>query len=433
MYHAIERFCIEWNNQTLYPSGTNASCHLVAGIYPSEIYWLNKTISTSESKSNSTSTTSTSRSFICSPHNEINNLILRYLHCSISFAISPDNFGGHFKNGSWTGMLSLFASKKADFVPHVLNCLGDRTQIIYYQTLMPNKDILSILSYSYTITLNYYQTISLTIKSNMIRLMMNYFTFFGLLVGQASVHLMETKRSIIYINPFILWIFFAWFLRAIFSNDITAALLSREKVRIDYFSQLYQNPNARLVVHEKSSTYYALMEKYPHLKRQLEPTDFNNILTIETFEKMIKGTHVVLTPRDYGENFKTYYTTYNFYMSKEGHFSSLITFPIRLGVERTLRKRLAKLLKNIYSFGLLRKIDKTIDFSQVMWTKQHNQSIYRALDSVLIKLSKFKYADNEAKLHNSRQFISSILYLYLIGIENLEFYLSMSNSLYRLT
>ena len=73
-------------------------------------------------------------------------------------------------------------------------------------------------------------------------------------------------------------------------------------------------------------------------------------------------------------------------------------------------------LKNIYSFGLLRKIDKTIDFSQVMWTKQHNQSIYRALDNVLIKLSKFKYADNEAKLHNSRQFISSILYLYLIGI-----------------
>ena len=140
MYRYIERFCFEWNNQTLYPSGTNASCHLVAGIFPNEIQWVNKTTSTSSSsasssESNSTSTTSTSRSFICSSHNDIYNLILRYLRCrfvtfnlkktnicqsitcfkfvhsSISFAVSPENFGGHFKNGSWTGMLSLFEHK----------------------------------------------------------------------------------------------------------------------------------------------------------------------------------------------------------------------------------------------------------------------------------------------------------------------------------
>ncbi|KAJ6223220.1 hypothetical protein RDWZM_001765 [Blomia tropicalis] len=375
MYRYIERFCFEWNNQTLYPSGTNdASCHLVVGIYIGEIYWFNKTISTSatsDSESNSTSNTSIMQSFICSPQNDIYNFILRYLRCSISFAISQSNFGGHIVNGSWTGILSLFESKKADFVPHVLNCIGDRTEIIYYQTLVPNKDILSILSYSHYMfhespfnifksfsieiwiiilisfiiygTLNFYQTLSLSIKSNTIRLLMNYFTFFGLLVGQGSVHLMETKRSTIFISPLILWIFCAWFLRAFFSNDITAALLSREKVPIDYFSQLTQNPNIRLVVLKKSSTYYALMEKYPQLEKQLELANFENISSVETFEKMIKGTHVMLTPREYGEELKSYYKQYNFHMSKEGHFSSLVTFPIRIDLEPTLRNRLAKL------------------------------------------------------------------------------------------
>ena len=73
-------------------------------------------------------------------------------------------------------------------------------------------------------------------------------------------------------------------------------------------------------------------------------------------------------------------------------------------------------MKNIYSFGLLRKIDNTIGFNQASWFRQHNESIYKSLDNVLFKLSKFKYVDTEAKLRNSRQFISSILYLYLIGI-----------------
>ena len=85
MYGYIERFCLEWNNQTMYPSGTNkASCHLVVGIYIGEIYWFNKTISTSatsDSESNSTSNTSIMQSFICSPQNDIYNFILRYLRC----------------------------------------------------------------------------------------------------------------------------------------------------------------------------------------------------------------------------------------------------------------------------------------------------------------------------------------------------------------
>ena len=203
--------------------------------------------------------------------------------------------------------------------------------------------IIILISFLIYGALNHYQTLSLIIKSNTIRLVVNYFTFFGLLVGQASVHLIETKRSTIFINPLILWILCAWFLRAFFSNDITAALLSREKIRIDYFSQLYQNPNIRLIVLKNSSTYYALMEKYPHLERHLEIVPYENISTVETFEKMIKGTHVMLTPREYGYEFKTYYNQYNFHMSKEGYFSTLVTFPIRIDLEPALRNRLAKL------------------------------------------------------------------------------------------
>ena len=72
--------------------------------------------------------------------------------------------------------------------------------------------------------------------------------------------------------------------------------------------------------------------------------------------------------------------------------------------------------KGIFAYGLLGKIDKTVDVSQALWSKRHNRSIYEALDDILVKLSKIKYVDRETKLRNSRQFISSNLYLYLIGI-----------------
>ena len=198
---------------------------------------------------------------------------------------------------------------------HKFNVLGDRSKIIYYETLVPNNDILSILSYSHYMfhespfnifnsftlqmwiiiiisyliygALNYYQTLSMTIKSNMIRLMINYFTSFGLLVGQGGVHLMETKRSTIFINPLIVWIFSSLLLRTLFSNDITAALSAREKIRIDYFSQLYEKPNLRLMVVNTSSTHFALNEKFPQLKRQLEPISTDNFLLLNRMKRWL--------------------------------------------------------------------------------------------------------------------------------------------------
>ena len=72
--------------------------------------------------------------------------------------------------------------------------------------------------------------------------------------------------------------------------------------------------------------------------------------------------------------------------------------------------------RDIFAYGLLKKIDKTFDVSQAVWSKRHNQSIYNALDNVLVKLSKIKDVETETKLRNSRQFINSNIYLYLIGI-----------------
>lgn len=60
--------------------------------------------------------TSTNKTFICSTHNEILRLILKYLHCDIEIIKSDYNYGGkQTNNGKWDGILSYFDNKASFF------------------------------------------------------------------------------------------------------------------------------------------------------------------------------------------------------------------------------------------------------------------------------------------------------------------------------
>lgn len=318
--------------------------------------------------------------FICSRHNEVFLFILKYLHCSLSFLNSGNNFGGRLQpNGSWNGVLSLLNSSLVDFVPHVFSLTNHREEVIYYQRLLPATEQICIISYpravrqqSPVILLSVFTAtiwlliglsyllysilnwLSLELEKRFTsdkenhhyqfdRLVLSHLKLFAILLGQGTVKKVSSSRYLL------LWIAFALVMRTLFANDLTATLLSRRNFIFDTFMQLSdslqssRNNNLRILILGKSTGYYFLVDNFPRLHEQLEAITFEENTAIGTLKKVVTGSAVLVTTRAFGDMIKDYYTTIPFHVSKEGFFYTIGNFPIRHGLDKANKNRLSRL------------------------------------------------------------------------------------------
>lgn len=158
---------------------------------------------------------------------------------------------------------------------------------------------------------------------------------YSLLLGQGTVHLSSSDNSKIKSNfsmlknPLIFWIFGTFVIRTLFSNEITAVLLSQRSFKFDHFSQLNQlSKNEKILIVEHSSGYYFVKEKFPKLMDKIETIAFEDNNSVETLKKVVQGQCVLITTRDFGEKLQRYYITFEFHVSKEGFYSTLGNFVI---------------------------------------------------------------------------------------------------------
>ncbi|KAI2803942.1 hypothetical protein BLOT_008081, partial [Blomia tropicalis] len=360
-----ENYCFEWNDNKILisqPNQTNVPCHLVAAVFPTEVY----------------QSTSTNKTFICSTHNEILRLILKYLHCDIEIIKSDYNYGGkQTNNGKWDGILSYFDNKKADFIPHIFTSSPSRHSLIEFDLLIPQKELVTIFStphvsfnrsipsISSIFPTNIWTISKFTInnwKELLDEFFYSYLEIFGLFIGQGIYRFSQN----IYTNPLILWVIFSFIIRQLFSSNITAILLARGEEYFNSFEQLYKlDSKIKLLMIKNSTTHQAFISKYPDLYNKIEFIRYQDVNYYKTINKMLQMNHLMIIPRGVAESIRMYYSNIKLFISKEGFASAYGNYAIRKSLNLNYKRKLNKLFRNIFYFGLNGMADKTIKLNNI--------------------------------------------------------------------
>jgi hypothetical protein len=202
--------------------------------------------------------------------------------------------------------------------------------------------VVAFLAYG---TLNYLERLRLNYRKygTIQRCLGNYVELLGLLLGQGSAILIAYPDNLPR-NPLILWLFFAFLIRVLFANDITAILLSRGDFHFDAFDQLKTAPqNLKILIVSRSSSQFYLNLRFPELTQRTEEIPFEEANSVDSLKKVLAGRHVLVTPREHGEIIRAYYHTVHFHVSKEGFYSSLGNFAMRKDLEPESTRKLGKL------------------------------------------------------------------------------------------
>ena len=220
-------------------------------------------------------------------------LIFIYLFFSqsLTFILPEENFGGHYVNGTFTGILKLISEKVADFIPYFFSLHSDRDQILDNTVLSNSAYEVSIVSHPsyipntnplqvfhtftwkiwlllftgficYTILLMVADLIIIGQNLSTNRLFDFNFILFRTLIGQSlskSTFISKQRKAIHLLrNSLLIWILATLLLRQLFSNDVVASLLAKREQIIDHFVQLVvnvrRNKDYRIMVESKSSS-----------------------------------------------------------------------------------------------------------------------------------------------------------------------------------
>ena len=202
-----------------------------------------------------------------------------------------ENFGGHYVNGTFTGILKLISEKVADFIPYFFSLHSDRDQIldntvlshsvyevsiVSHQSYIPNTNPLQVFHtftweiwlllftgfICYTILLMVADLIIIGQNLSTNRLFDFNFILFRTLIGQSlskSTFISKQRKAIHLLrNSLLIWILATLLLRQLFSNDVVASLLAKREQIIDHFVQLVvnvrRNKDYRIMVESKSSS-----------------------------------------------------------------------------------------------------------------------------------------------------------------------------------
>lgn len=159
---------------------------------------------------------------------------------------------------------------------------------------------------------------------------------FGMLVGQGDAFLSSN------FNPLIVWVLMAFVLRQCFSSDITALLLSKREVKIDYFTQLEQY-DFELIIEEKSNSLHYFGLLFPQYSHRVVTLPHDALGSEELMSELVANNYVLITDGLNAEMIQHFYSTMKFHISREKFVSSLGSYAIRKSLNKQLKQRLSHL------------------------------------------------------------------------------------------
>lgn len=377
----LEDYCIKWNNRTIHPDDVHhpGDCHLVVGLFSSELQTFR--------------VEGIDHVYICSNQVKLIRLMLTKLRCSLDFQVSSYEYGGFKVGQQWLGVLALFQQRVADVIPHFFSLHGHREELIHYDFMMPQKDLMTILSFPKLVAntqsplklLEFFSPLVwLSIAAmfvafgfihylnsnrfsrrpwNTYDVLLTFMDMFALLIGQGTVALHGRTRNVLR-NPLYLFIFVVFLFRQLFSSDITAILLSMRHITIDSFDQLQSmSSRTQIICEDKSSSHAYFMnvggipclgvylnvffvvalQKFPKLRKQIVTEYYNDVESVEVIQRLISTQAVLITSRSRAEIINDYYYRFKFHISQEGFYLSMGNFGIRKTLEQRLKLKLTRL------------------------------------------------------------------------------------------
>lgn len=434
---------IDGENQTINSTESSHRCHLRSAIFSTEFYNYEN------------------RSFVCSPFIEICKILIGHYNCSLTFILSEENFGGHYVNGTFTGILKLISEKVADFIPHFFALHSNRDQILDNTVLSNSAYEVSIVSHpSYIANTNPLQvfhtftwkmwlllfigficyTILLMVADLIIigqnlstnRLFDFNFILFRTLIGQSlsKFTFISKQRKAIHLlrNSLLIWILATLLLRQLFSNDVVASLLAKREQIIDNFVQLIvnvqRNKDYRIIVESKSSSEKFFLSKFLQLKHRSIEISHDDIAEPGTIVKLMKGKHVLIVDHWRGYLLKEIYRKFDLHVSKENFGLTFGGLAIRKNLHYSSRIMLTKRFQQIYQIGIINKLNDNFYkylLNRKLIQKKINKTIEHEDDDGAKQLAAMNKELADAHIEDDQEYLNhrimSLIYIHILRSE----------------
>lgn len=249
--------------------------------------------------------------------------------------------------------------------------VNGREQIIDQTYLMPNKELISIFSFTklpkfhdnpfrifecfslliwMLIALSFLILGALNCFINILKngrklwfmnIITNYINLFSLLIGQSDHRLLSSSSMSC---SLICWLIGSFLLRHLFSNDFTAILLAKQYKKINHFEDLFKIPKSyRIMLEPNSSTEYFFQKSFPMLMNRAEYYTHIDIISVEMLDKLIEDDYVLIINKNRALSLKEYYPSTGFHVSKDSMIPTLGTYAMRSTIDNDNRIRLSRL------------------------------------------------------------------------------------------
>nr|XP_027197529.1 uncharacterized protein LOC113791882 isoform X1 [Dermatophagoides pteronyssinus] len=372
---------------------------------------------------------------------------------SLTFIISENKFGGYLVNGTWVGILRLFAEKVVDFMPHFFGLHSHREQILdttFLSHSVYEVAIVSSPSYLYaTNPLQVFYTFNSTIwlllltgficysisllAADLIirnqKLSMRHFSdlnfiLYRSLIGQSLTKSTHRRKVIKLLRcSLLIWMLATLLLRNLFSNDVMASFLANKEQIIDRFDQLLmtvkRNRDYRIIVEYNSSSERFFLGRFPHLQQRIVRINHNEVTEAKTVAKLLKGKHVLITDRWRGYMIKKLYQKFDIHVSDEGFLQTFGVLPIRKDLHYLARMMLVKMSKYLSQTGITTRLsddytkyrsNRNSIEKELNGTTEYDDFINKDIDRELTE------ADNEDDEEYLNNRIISIVYVHILGL-----------------
>ncbi|KAH7646606.1 hypothetical protein HUG17_2144 [Dermatophagoides farinae] len=369
--------------QTINSTESSYRCHLHSAIFSTEFYNYEN------------------RSFVCSPFIEICKILIGHYNCSLTFILPEENFGGHYVNGTFTGILKLISEKVADFIPHFFALHSNRDQILDNTILSHSAYEVSIVSHqSYIPNTNPLQVFQ-TFTWEIWLLLFIGFICYTILLLVADLIIIDQHLS---------------------TNSLFDFNFILFRTLIGQIENVRRNKDYRIMVESKSSTEKFFLSKFPQLKYRSIELDHNDITDPGTIVKLMKGKHVLIVDRWRAYMLKIMYKKFDLHVSKENFGLTFGSIAIRKNLHYSSRIMLTKMFRQIFQNGIINKLSRDFHKYQlnrkliqkkINKTIEHEDDGARQLAAINKELADDHMEDDQEYLNHR---IMSLIYIHILGL-----------------
>lgn len=125
--------------------------------------------------------------------------------------------------------------------------------------------------------------------------------------------------------------------------------------------------------------------------------------------------HLMIIPRGVAESIRMYYSNIKLFISKEGFASAYGNYAIRKSLNLNYKRKLNKLFRNIFYFGLNGMADKTIKLNNI-YLNRSNGGANGFISNIGTFHSNVNVERNSMEISHIKRAVMIYLPIYLYGI-----------------